>query len=73
MTLPPMTDDELAAYLYPPKPEQVMKLVKAMTPENRAVYDSMRQLEHDVALWIAGQGPRPANVMIDLDRGKRRK
>jgi len=60
-----MTDDELMEFLgikrLAPKAAPIMATI---TPEKRALYDRMANLETEVALWQEGLGPKPAGVII---------
>jgi hypothetical protein len=68
----PMTDQELAAYLHLTEAEAVIVIPK-LTPGKRAVYDRMKQVEIEAALWIDGLGPKPEGVLIDTVRATRRR
>jgi hypothetical protein len=68
-----MTDEELAKFtgLYPdPRWPQA---VKKFTPEQRAVFERMANLEMELKLWQDGLGPKPAGVLIDTERSTRRR
>jgi hypothetical protein len=67
-----MTDEELTAYLHLTPAEAAIVLPK-LTPERRALYARMKQVEVDAILWMQGLGPRPAGVLIDTERSMRRK
>jgi hypothetical protein len=62
-----MSDDELAKYLHL-SPAEAEIVIPKLTPQRRAVYDRMRQVEIETALWIKGLGPKPQGVLIDRDR-----
>lgn len=58
-----MTDDELAAYLCPDDIETGHKIIAAQ-PERRALWERMHEVENEVALWQAGLGPKPTDVIL---------
>lgn len=62
-----MTDDELANYLHL-TPAEAAIVLPQLTPERRAVYDRMKQVEIEAALWAEGVGPKPDGVLIDTER-----
>ena len=60
----PMNDEQLAAYLgltMDPARDQIMANI---TPETRAMYDRMAQVEMEIALWQQGLGPKPSGVIL---------
>lgn len=69
-----MTDEQMAVFmgLEPSNPKH-MAIVADLTPEKRALYESMADVECQLKLWIEGLGPKPAGVMIDMPRGRRRR
>jgi len=67
-----MTDTELAEYLHLTPAEAAIVLPK-LSPERRALYDRMKQVEIEAALWTEGLGPKPQGVLIDTERGTRRR
>jgi hypothetical protein len=67
-----MNDTELAEYLGLTPAEALIVLPK-LTPERRALYDRMKQVEMEAALWQAGLGPKPKGVLIDTERDMRRR
>jgi hypothetical protein len=67
-----VNDQELAAYLHLSNHEAAIVIPK-LTPERRAVYDRMKQLEVEAALWTAGLGPKPAGALIDTVRTTQRR
>lgn len=67
-----MTDAELAEYLHL-TPADAAIVIPKLTPAKRAVYDRMKQIEIEAALWIDGLGPKPQGVLIDTERGTRRR
>ncbi|HMH95648.1 MAG TPA: hypothetical protein VK577_03595 [Bradyrhizobium sp.] len=68
-----MTDEQMAVFmgLEPSNPKH-LAIVAGLTPEKRAVYESMATLECELRLWIKGLGPKP-RAMIDMARGSRRR
>lgn len=70
-----MTDDELAAYLgiASAEPEQRAKIIAGIPGDRRAVYDRMKEVEIEVALWAEGLGPKPAGILIDTERSTMRR
>lgn len=62
-----MNDDELTAYLCL-TPEQALIVIPKITPDRRALYDRMRQVEIEAALWVQGLGPKPDGVLLDTER-----
>ena len=62
-----MTDAELAKFLDLP-----VDLVVKLPVDKRIVYERMAQVEFELGLWLTGLGPKPAGVMVDLDKKKRR-
>lgn len=67
-----MTDAELAEYLHL-TPEEAAIVIPKLTPGKRAVYERMKQVEMEAALWVNGLGPKPTGVLIDTDRSTRRR
>lgn len=65
-----MTDDEVIAFcaIGNESPAFVAKFLAALTPERRALYDKMRQIE----MWDASDGliPLPPNVIICREHRK---
>lgn len=58
-----MTDEQLAAYLgltLDPNRDQIMA---NLTPEARAMYERMAQVETEIGLWQQGLGPKPTGVI----------
>lgn len=68
----PMTDQELAEYLHLSADEAAIVIPK-LTPAKRAVYDRMKQVEIEAALWVEGLGPKPEGVLIDTEQSTRRR
>lgn len=67
-----MTDEELAEYLRLTPAEFAIVLPK-LSPQRRATYNRMKQIEIDLGLWEAGIGPKPQDVMVDTVRRTRRR
>lgn len=67
-----MTDAELADYLHL-TPHEAAIVIPKLTPEKRAVYDRMKQVEIEAALWLGGLGPKPQGVLLDTERSMRRR
>jgi hypothetical protein len=71
----PMDDDELAKYLgiADIAPEKRAKFIASIPPERRRLYERMKQVEIEAALWAQGLGPKPQGVLIDTERSTRRR
>ena len=67
-----MTDAELAEYLHL-TPSEAAIVIPKLTPAKRAVYDRMKQVEIEAALWAEGLGPKPTGVLIDTERSTHRR
>lgn len=67
-----MTDQELAAYLHL-SPADAAIVIPKLTTAQRAVYDRMKQVEIEAALWAEGLGPKPQGVLIDTERSTKRR
>lgn len=67
-----MTDAELAAYLHLSAAEAAI-IIPKITPQKRALYARMQDVEREAALWVAGAGPKPQGVLIDTDRSTARR
>lgn len=67
-----MNDAELAEYLHL-TPAEAAIVIPKLTPEKRAVYDRMKQVEIEAALWAEGLGPKPTGVLIDTERSTKRR
>jgi hypothetical protein len=67
-----LNDTELAAYLHL-SPEQAAIVLPKLSPERRALYDRMMEVEIEAALWVVGLGPKPTGVLIDTERSTRRR
>ena len=70
--MPTMNDAELAEYLHL-TPADAAIIIPKLTPEKRAVYDRMKQVEIEAALWVNGVGPKPEGVLIDTERDIKRR
>lgn len=69
-----MTDEEMATYLgFEPDEPKRLDLVRALSPEKRALFERMAVVEIEMQLWQDGLGPKPAGVLIDLDRTANRR
>lgn len=66
-----MTDAELTEFLHL-SPEDAAIVLPQLSPERRALYARMKQVEIEANLWAAGVGPKPAGVLIDTERSLRR-
>jgi hypothetical protein len=62
-----MTDLELTEYLHL-TPAEAAIVIPKLSPQRRAVYDRMKQLETDLFLWENGLGPMPGGVLVDFAR-----
>jgi hypothetical protein len=67
-----MTDAELAEYLHL-SPAEAGVVIPQLTPERRALYARMKQVEIEAALWTEGLGPKPAGILIDTEKSVRRR
>lgn len=67
-----MTDAELAEYLHL-TPAEATIVIPKLTPQRRAVYDRMQQVEIEAKLWMDGLGPKPSGVLIDTERSTKRR
>jgi hypothetical protein len=67
-----MTDAQLAAYLHL-TPEEAAIVIPKLTPERRALYDRMQQVEIEAGLWCDGLGEKPKGVLIDTEHGTKRR
>lgn len=80
MNSPRMSDAELAEYCgFKPTDNQeaVARFIADLSPDRRALYDRMREVEFEASLWAAGLGPKPTGVIIcgprEIREGGRRK
>jgi hypothetical protein len=62
----PMTDAQLEVFLGIADLSKTTraKIMAAVTPEKRKLYDEMAELEVKVKLWQDGLGPKPEGVII---------
>lgn len=67
-----MTDEELAKFMGIAGHSKAPAIIAALTPEKRALYESMATVEIELDLWLAGLGPKPKGVLVDLARKRRR-
>jgi len=69
-----MTDDEVATFcgLAPGDPLRG-KFVATLTPEKRALFERMANLEVEIQLWQDGLAPKPTGVLIDTVRSTARR
>lgn len=67
-----MDDAELAKYLHL-SPAEAAIVIPKLTPQRRAVYDRMKQVEIEASLWAEGLGPKPQGVLIDTERSTKRR
>jgi hypothetical protein len=63
-----MTDEQLAKFMGIHGKVGCAEILATVTPEKRAVYERMAEVEMDVEIWQLGLGPKPHGVLIDLDR-----
>lgn len=71
---PAMTDEQMADFLGFPKDEPKRLLaVQKLSPEKRALFERMATVEAEANLWMAGLGPKPEGVLIDLAPVKRKR
>ena len=69
-----MTDEEMAAFVgLSPEEENRVGFIKGLSPEKRAVFERMANLEMELKLWQDGLGPKPQGVLIDTERSTRRR
>ena len=68
----PMTDAELAQYLHLTKAEAAI-IIPKLPPKKRALFDRMAKVEIEAKLWMDGLGPKPRGVLLDTERGMRRR
>jgi hypothetical protein len=59
-----MTDDELADFLGIKGKEGCGLIMAGITPEKRATYERMAEVETELFLFQCGLGPRPQDVII---------
>jgi len=64
-----MSDEEMATFLgLTPEEEKRVEFVKGLSPEKRALFERMANLEIELKLWQDGLGPKPTGVLIDTER-----
>jgi hypothetical protein len=68
-----MTDEELIDYLGLRNEPKALKAIGLLTPERRALFDRMKQVEIEAELWAVGLGPKPHGVLLDTKRSTRRR
>ena len=68
-----MSDAELAKFLGIEGEPKADKFIAGLSPEKRAVFDRMAEVENEVALWLEGLGPKPQGVLIDTVRDTKRR
>lgn len=69
-----MTDEEMAKFLgLTLEEEKHVEFVKGLSPEKRALFERMANLEIELKLWQDGLGPKPQGVLIDTERSTRRR
>ncbi len=59
-----MTDAELQVYLGIAGKEGADKIMASITPEKRALYESMAAVETEIELWQLGLAPKPVGVIV---------
>jgi hypothetical protein len=59
-----MTDAELQVFLGIAGKKGCAEIMASITPEQRAVYDRMADVEREIELWQAGLGPKPEGVIV---------
>lgn len=67
-----MNDAELAEYLHL-TPTEADSVIPKLSASRRALYDRMKQVEIEAALWSEGLGPKPRGVLIDTERSTKRR
>lgn len=69
-----LTDAELASEpgFDGEDPERVARAMAALPPAKRASYERLVLLGRELRLYGQGLAPKPAGVMVDWDRSKRR-
>lgn len=65
-----MNDDELAEFLGIEKAKERSKIMATITPEQRAMYENMHEVEIDLKLWVEGVGPKPKGVIVCRQHGR---
>jgi hypothetical protein len=67
-----MDDAELARFLgieNEPKRDAMI----AASAGKRAAFERMAEVENELALWVAGAGPKPRGVLVDTERSVKRR
>lgn len=67
-----MTDAELAEYLHLSAADAAI-IIPKITPEKRALYVRMQEVEREATLWVEGLGPKPQGVLLDTERDIKRR
>ena len=57
----PMTDEQLEDYICVPRGSLPRYDI---SPEKRALFDRMAEVENELALWRQGLGPKPKGVIV---------
>jgi len=65
-----MTDIELAEYLHL-SPADAAIVISKLSLQQRAAYETLRQVEIDIFRWQQGIGPKPTGVLLDFDRPRK--
>lgn len=66
-----MTDKELAKFLGITGTKECAKILATFTPGERASFETMKQVDDQLRLYVAGKGPKPAGVIICRERKRR--
>lgn len=67
-----MTDAEMAVWLGIAGTKECATIMAALTPEKRATYEHMAEVEADIRLWQQGVRPLPPGVIVCRERHGRR-
>lgn len=67
-----MTDAELEQFLGIAGKKGCAEIMAAITPEQRATYEHMAEVEEDIRLWQLGVKPLPPGVIVCHDHKPRR-
>lgn len=67
----PMNDDQLAAFMGIAGTKECARIMATVTGEQRALYEKMADVEMEVKLWQDGLGPKPAGVIVCIERSRR--
>lgn len=62
-----MTDEQLAKFLSVP-----VGVIRVLPPEKRRAYERLSQASVELDLWQAGLSPKPAGVLVDFDKKRKR-